>query len=62
MKKKIIRLSLSRETLGLLSKNAGRAVGGVRTIFAGTCGIDCSEQATCPGLSCDCPTFKLCPI
>ncbi len=69
MKKKIVKLNLSCETLGLLSaQDVNRAAGGVRTFGAGTCGINCSEQDTClscntcftckyscPGQTCDCP-------
>ncbi len=65
MKKKIMKLSLSRETLHCLStQDVNQAAGGVRTIFKGTCEdctnntcLTCNTCNTCPDLTC-----RPCPI
>jgi len=64
MKKKMMKLNLSRETLRHLSaQDVSQAAGGFRTFIKGSC-VDCSDNScltcnscdTCPGLTCaTCP-------
>lgn len=72
MKKKLIKLSLSRETLGrLASQKMDKVAGGARTVIRGSC-VDCSNDTcltcgscltcdwSCPGQTCDCT--GTCPV
>ena len=68
MKKRAIKLSLSRETLGLLSlQESAKVLGGsVRSVGAGSC-VRCTDNTcltcvtcltckySCPGQTCTCP-------